>query len=182
MNIFYLHKSPIECAQQHCDKHVVKMIIEYAQLLSTAHRVLDGVEYEARTEANRKIKRWKLNDSFHDNMLYKASHVNHPSGVWTRSTSENYTWLTNLLCHLCEEYTYRYDKHHKVEESGLCYVLLKNVPKNIQKGDFYCPPPAMPDIYKVPGDSIQSYKNYYLNDKKRFATWKKRKLPEWWHV
>ena len=43
MNIFYLHNDPQIAAQMHCDKHVVKMILEYAQLLSTAHHELDGV-------------------------------------------------------------------------------------------------------------------------------------------
>ena len=42
MNIFYLHEDPIQNIKWHVDKHVVKMATEYAQLLSTAHRFLDG--------------------------------------------------------------------------------------------------------------------------------------------
>jgi len=68
MNIFYLDKDPIKSAEMHCDKHVVKMIIEYAQLLSTAHRVLDGVEQIGRTINNRKYKRFILNSNL-ENIL-----------------------------------------------------------------------------------------------------------------
>ena len=48
MNIFYLDRDPVIAAQMMCDKHVVKMILESAQMLSTAHRVLDGDEYATR--------------------------------------------------------------------------------------------------------------------------------------
>jgi hypothetical protein len=187
MNVFYLDKDPSTCAQQHCDKHVVKMIIEYAQLLSTAHRVLDGEQYIEERYVHgslparfHKIKRWKLEDSL-ESKLYKASHINHPSAVWARDSHLNYLWLASLLNSLCDEYTHRYDKVHKVRESGLSNILFSKVPQNIMiRKTFFEPPPAMPDIYKVPNDSIQSYRNYYLNDKKRFATWKNRKSPEWW--
>ena len=54
MNIFYLDRHPKICAEYHCDKHTVKMIIEYAQLMSTAHRVLDGEEYYDKTSNGRK--------------------------------------------------------------------------------------------------------------------------------
>ena len=49
MNIFYLHNDPKVCAELHVDKHVVKMIVEYAQLLSTAKRMTDGIKYEAKS-------------------------------------------------------------------------------------------------------------------------------------
>ena len=74
MNIFELHENPNVCAEMHCDKHIVKMPIEYAQLLSTAHRVLDGTEYIGETKTGRKAKRWRLDDE-RENHLYKASHV-----------------------------------------------------------------------------------------------------------
>ena len=83
MNIFYLSHNTQECAEMHVDKHVVKMILEYSQLLSTAHRVLDGVEY-IDNSSGRKIKRWKLNWSAFEDTLYKATHINHPSAVWCR--------------------------------------------------------------------------------------------------
>ena len=92
MNIFYLHNDPKICASYHNNKHVVKMILEYAQLMSTAHRVLDGTVYESKTKNNRRIKRWLLDDD-RENILWKASHIQHPSGIWLRSSSENYKWL-----------------------------------------------------------------------------------------
>ena len=59
MNIFYLSKNWKRAAGMHCDKHCVKMLVEYAQLLSTAHRVVDGTEYYGETKNGRKIKRNK---------------------------------------------------------------------------------------------------------------------------
>ena len=78
MNIFMLHENPQTNVEMHCDKHVVKMVIEYAQLMSTAHRVLDGKLYEDRTANNRRIKRWLHPNPNMENLLYKASHINHP--------------------------------------------------------------------------------------------------------
>lgn len=179
MNIFYLDHDVYKCAEMHNDKHVVKMILEYAQLLSTAHRVLDGYEYAGISASGRKKKIWKL-DSDYDSVLYSATHINHPSAVWVRQSKQNYIWLSNLLIALCEEYTYRYGKTHKVERDGLCYVLLKNVPNAIADSDFTQPTPAMPDDVKVSGDSLASYRNYYINNKTHLANWKKRTTPEWY--
>lgn len=181
MNIFYLHNNQKECAKLHNDKHVVKMILEYAQLLSTAHRILDGHEIVELTANGRKIKRWKLESEL-DNVLYKSTHSNHPSAVWVRQSKENYLWLANMLVSLCEEYTYRYGKHHKVEQTGLCFVLLKNIPQNIGNEGWSEPTPAMPDEYKVPGNSIQAYINYYLGAKQHLANWKKRSIPSWYVI
>ena len=114
MNIFYLHPEPRTCAEMHVDKHVVKMIIEYAQLLSTAHRILDGEEY-IDASSGRRIKRWRLADDAMEQNLYKASHINHPSAVWVRQSNNNYTWLFCLFTELLQEYTYRYGKHHATE-------------------------------------------------------------------
>lgn len=174
MNIFYLDPNTTKCAEYHVDRHCVKMIVEYAQLLSTAHRVLDGVEY-VDTSSGRKIKRWKL-DSSYEPILYKATHINHPSAVWVRQSYKNYMWLRSLLYRLCKEYTYRYGKVHKVESSGL-YEALSYAPINIKPGVFTEPTQAMPDIYKVVGDSVQSYINYYLGDKQRMFKWKNRDVP-----
>lgn len=179
MNIFYLSNDVRRCAQYHVDKHCVKMILEYAQLLSTAHRVLDGYPTVVISHAGRKTKKFLLTDSKLDSVVYSATHINHPSAVWVRQSKENYIWLCNMLVALCEEYTHRYGKTHKVERDGLCQVLLKNVPKNIKTAGFTEPTPAMPDEYKVPGNSIQSYYNYYNGAKTRMFTWKKREVPEW---
>jgi len=180
MNIFALHLEPKTCAEMHVDKHVVKMILEYSQLLSTAHRVLDGQQY-VDDSSGRRIKRWKLNNSFAgDKLLYKATHINHPSAIWARESKANYQWLAYLLQELCKEYTHRYGRVHKSEEIGLVKWLVDYIPENIPTKPFTQPTPAMPDQYKVKGDSVKSYRNYYIGDKQRMASWKKRQVPVWW--
>lgn len=176
MNIFYLNSNPKVCAEMHLDKHVVKMIIEYAQLMSTAHRVLDGEQYTDKTANNRSIQRWRMNNEMLEHGLMKASHINHPSNIWVRASKENYIWLLKMWLHLLAEYTHRYGKQHACEK----YIdVLYNAPKNIPNVAFTEPTPAMPDIYKVTNDSIKSYQNYYIHDKAKFAKWKNRETPEW---
>lgn len=175
MNIFYLHNDPRICAQQHVDKHCVKMILEYAQLLSTAHRVLDGTLTDVISNSGRRKKVYTINDS-RDGILYSATHINHPSAVWVRQSDTNYKWLYSLFIELMTEYTYRYGKTHATDRLS---IALKSPPKNIPQGSFTEPTPAMPDEYKVAGDSVQSYKNYYLGDKKRMFSWKNRETPSW---
>ena len=92
MNIFYLDNDPKVCAQMHLDKHVVKMILEYCQLLSTAHRVLDGTEVMGKSKTGRNVKRWILPDK-REEIVYSATHINHPSAVWARQSAMNYYWL-----------------------------------------------------------------------------------------
>ena len=179
MNIFYLDHDVRKCAEMHNDKHVVKMILEYAQLLSTAHRVLDGVELSGLSDSGRKKKFWTLGDS-RDYTLYKATHINHPSAVWVRKSVQNYMWLAEMLEVLCGEYTYRYGKVHKVERDGLMQLLKNEFPKNLPIAPFTEPTPAMPDDVKIIGDSIKSYRNYYINNKAHLANWKKRTTPEWY--
>jgi hypothetical protein len=176
MNIFYLDRDVKTCATYHNDKHVVKMILEYAQLLSTAHRMLDGKEY-IDASSGRRIKRWRLEHDQMENMLYKASHINHPSAIWARQSNNNYNWLMCLFQELLQEYTYRYGKIHATDR--LVY-WLRQPPKNIPVGYLTQPTPAMPDEYKVTGDSLQSYRNYYIGAKKTMAKWKNRPIPEWW--
>ena len=89
MNIFYLHYDTKKCAEMHVDKHCVKMILEYAQLLSTAHRVLDGRESITLSLSGRKKKVWTIDDH-RNNVLYSATHINHPSAIWVRQSLENY--------------------------------------------------------------------------------------------
>lgn len=178
MNIFYLNKNPKQCAQQHLDKHVVKMILEYAQLLSTAHRVLDGEHY-IDASSGRKIQRWKLQNLQLEHKLFKASHINHPSAIWCRKNVQNYMWLAELLEETCVEYTYRYGRTHSVEQSGLMQDLKNNFPKNLSIGEFTEPTPAMPDDCKIVGNSIKSYHAYYVEKKRMFAKWTNRPMPLW---
>lgn len=176
MNIFFLNHNPSICAQEHVDKHIVKMTLEYGQLMSTAHRVLDGQPYYDKTVNNRKILRFLLPDN-REEFIWKASHFNHPSGIWVRSSQTHYTWLYNLWLCMLEEYTYRYNKQHKAERMKKWFMYP---PTNIPKlGWLSDPPPAMPDKYKV-DNSILSYRNYYKGDKLSFATWKYRNKPDWY--
>ena len=156
MNIFYLHNDPAICALYHCDKHVVKMIVEYCQLLSTAHRMLDGNP---------------LPNTELDKILYKNTHYNHPSAIWARMCRENYQWLHALLVELNREYTRRYGRVHKSASGGVIDALA-TTPQNLPEGSFTEPTQAMPDEYKVPGDSISAYKKFYVAEKSSFAKWK----------
>jgi hypothetical protein len=192
MNIFYLDPDPKICAEQHISKHTCKMVIEYAQLMSTAHRVLDGTEYTDLTANGRRIKRWRMDDPFMESTLYKASHINHPSAIWCRENKQNYLYLHRLWHYLLQEYTYRYGRKHECEKLGAALYLR---PENIKDGEFFAPTPAMPPELKiiaenpVPGrkyDSLKSYHNYYNVSKRSFATWKgkvnSRPTPEWYNV
>lgn len=176
MNIFYIDESPVQAAQWMVDRHVVKMILESAQLLSTAHRLLDGEEFIGKTKTGRKAKRWKLYDSRED-VLYQATHINHPSAVWCRKSVENYNWLADHLHALLQEYTHRYGKKHKVE-GDLSYMLM-SPPKNLQEYDMTTMPSAMADEYKISDDPIINYRNYYQNGKASLHSWKNRQPPEW---
>jgi hypothetical protein len=174
MNIFYLHNDPRTCAEMHNDKHVVKMILEYAQLLSTAHRVLDGDISIGRSKTGRKQSRYVLRDT-RDDVLYSATHINHPSAVWVRQSSANYDWLYVMWVELMDEYTYRYGKVHATERLK---KDLSRLPYKIPKGEFTPPTPAMPDEYKV-SDVVESYHKYYIGSKRVMSRWTDRPMPKW---
>jgi len=176
MNIFYLDNDPRKCAEMHVDKHCVKMILEYAQLLSTAHRVLDGTQSVRLSKTGRKQTTFVLPDS-RESVLYSATHINHPSAIWVRQSAKNYVWLYELFGWLCNEYTHRYGKIHATQRlDPELMIPPKNIPYDV---DFTEPTPAMPDEYKVNGDSLTSYHNYYLGDKTRMFSWKNREIPKW---
>ena len=177
MNIFYIDSNPKLCAEWAVDKHVVKMILEAAQLLSTAHRVLDGVEY-IDASSGRKIKRWRLPDH-RDTELYSATHVNHPSAVWCRESNNNYNWLWCYLWEHCKEYTRRYGKKHKVETSGLLNALSQP-PFNIAVAPKTQPPAAMDAKYIISEDAIKNYRNYYKVGKAHLHSWKHPATPPDW--
>ena len=182
MNMFYLSEDPQLCAKWSVDSHCVKMILESAQLLSTAHRILDGTQYtEEKTLANgrkRNIQRWRLPDQ-REGILYSATHVNHPCAIWCRQSAANYAWLWSLMTEYCIEYTGRYGKVHKIASDGLLDEL-DVVPYNIP-GDvgFTKPPSAMDPKYIISDDPILNYRNYYKYGKAHLHKWKKRQPPEW---
>ena len=179
MNLFYLHEDPKESAKLHLDKHVVKMVIEYAQMLSTAHRMLDGTQYTD-ASSGRRIQRWRLDNSNMDGVLYKASHINHPSTRWVRENAIQYKYAYDMFTALCDEYTYRYGKIH------LTYTklrdLLNEIPNNITLGSYSEPPQCMPEDVKVQNDSISAYHKYYQEYKKDFAVWTARPTPEFMYA
>lgn len=180
MNIFDINENVELCASEHIDLHVIKMCTEYAQLLSTAHRVLDGHETTVLSQNGRRIKTWMFDD-IRDYQYYKSCHVNHPSNIWVRKRASHYRWLFNLWRSLNREYTFRYGKIHKTMR--VLHDSLYKLPQNIShEGAFERPYPAMSKYPEcvVEGDNIKSYRNFYWADKQSFATWKKRDKPEWW--
>lgn len=180
MNIFYLDHNPVEAARNHLDKHVVKMILEYAQLLSTAHRVIDGTEKVTVSSSGRKKKVWQLEDK-RDSILYAATHINHPSAIWARQSAVNYDYLYALFVSCCDEYTYRYGKVHLTDTK--LRDVLREIPKKIPYDNktriWHGPTPAMPDECKIPGDHLSSYRKYYIDKKAEMAMWTNREPPEW---
>jgi hypothetical protein len=157
MNIFLLDTDTRKCAQYHCDKHVVKMILETAQLLCGVHHMTDQVT---------------------EQVPYKLSHKNHPCAIWSRESLSNYLYLCDLGLELCKEYTYRYGKRHKSQDVIEWCVINK---PNICDKEFTEPARAMPNEYKV--DSVvESYRNYYIGEKSKIAVWKNREIPEWFKM
>jgi len=156
MNIFFLDWDTKKCAEYHCDKHVVKMILETAQLLCGAHHVTHQVTHQ---------------------VPYKLSHKNHPCAIWVRESLSNYLYLCDLGLELCKEYTYRYGKRHKSQDVIEWCITNK---LNICDKGFTEPPKAMPDQYKEK-DVIKSYRNYYIFEKFKFAVWKNREPPDWFN-
>ena len=174
MNIFYISADPIQAAQWMVDKHVVKMILESAQLLSTAHRVLDGKEW-VDSSSGRRIKRWELGDG-REHVMYKATHINHPSAVWCRQSVENYLWLVEHFHALLDEYTYRYNKRHKCHD--MLYTL-QSPPLQLKAWDATPMICAMPDEYQTSTDPVENYRNYYRVGKVNLHKWTGRPAPDW---
>ena len=179
MNVFYLHEDPKICAEMHLDKHCVKMLVEYAQLMCTAHRVLDGTPWEqlivTKHGRGRKIKRW--NHPTRDYYLYKATMVNHPTNVWLRQSKENYEWLYKMWLCLHKEYQNRYGKYQYHKSVAKLKSILKNPPANIPDVPFTEPAQAMPDDVKN-DCTVTAYRDYYIKYKKGFAEWKTT-TPTW---
>jgi len=150
MNIFYLHEDPQKASEYQYDKHVVKMILESAQMLCTAHHHYGNG----------------------NNVPYKKAHYNHPSTVWARKSIPNYMWLYQHMMALGDEYTKRYGKVHMSIDK--CAEALKHPPKGINTYEsFTQPPQCMPDEYKTEC-SVDAYWNYYIGDKEHVASKQER--------
>lgn len=155
MNIFFLDADIDKCGQFHVDKHVVKMPLEYAQLLSTAHHVHNS----------------PLADK-----VYKSTHVNHPCAIWTAASAGAYSTVLALFKATAREYHYRYCRKHKSYVDLYTILSSFNPCPDVATSE---PPQCMPDEYK---DTcyIQAYRNYYMGDKRGMASWSKRFEPDWW--
>ena len=158
MNIFFLSFNPKQAAEYHCDKHVVKMILETAQLLYSAH--------------------WMLDPSGLPEVSYKLAHKNHPCSIWVRESLSNYMWLAELGHHLCEEYRFRYgDKEHKTEAH--LKWLRANPPIGLKDIGVTEIRLAMPVEYKRP-NPVEAYRAYYLENKHKvrgIVCYSKREPP-----
>lgn len=165
MNIFVLDELPQLAARYHCDKHVIKMILESAQILCTS-LVMNGVDPI--------------------DVPYKPTHSNHPCVVWARSDLANWKWLYNLIFELDKEYRFRYEKtlNHGAYAKIKAYNLFARASyewNNLfekNKGSMFVQ--CMPEKYKIEGDPVKAYRNYYIEEKYEFATWKKDRTPHWW--
>jgi len=179
MNLFFLDIDPKKCAEQHCNKHLVKMILELTQILYTTHRIL------------------KTKDLPPDAYQIFSSH--HPTCIWNRQCATNYNYTTEVAKYLCEEYTFRYSKVHKCEKhidwlkSNLPTFITNDNPyinckkpvvlsynKKFQELGHTPVPLAMPDDVKFT-DTFKSYRFYYIVYKRTFAKWKDR-LEPWWYT
>jgi hypothetical protein len=152
MNIFVLDTDIEKCAQYHCDQHVVKMILESVQMLCTA-----------------------LNKKGFDTP-YRSTHVKHPCVLWVEQSYGNFLWLKNLTIELDKEYRYRYNRDSRHKSIAILDAISPCHYENLGVTEFA---QAMPDEYKVPGDAVQAYRQFYLGEKMAFAKWTKRPAPAW---
>ncbi len=163
MNIFILDTSPSNAVKMLCDKHIVKMPLETAQLLCGVFWVF--LKSSSLTQANISIP-------------YKMTHHNHPCSVWVRESQGNFNWLIEYGIVLCKEYSYRYNKIHKSEE----VIHWCDANKSMLKFTLYEQTrfvQTMPEQYRS-GDPVEAYRQYYINEKYHFAKWEKgRKEPLW---
>lgn len=152
MNIFVLHQQPALAAQMLCDKHVVKMIVESAQIMATLH-------HQAGTPAH-----------------YRATHQHHPCTIWAGESAMNYVWLLAHAKAMCREYTHRYGRIHKSEQ----YITgeLHHLPRGIHRNTLTPFAQAMPEEYRN-DDPVIAYRTYYLKDKAHFCKWTNRDVPAW---
>ena len=184
MNIFVLSDLPQEAAEHHCNKHVVKMILESAQMLCTAHWLS---HLQLRNKRISDFKRVRDAQAWlrqvvptADQPPWSMTHINHPCSVWTRESTANYEWHAQLGQALCDEYTRRYGKVHK--STGVHLWLSQNVPTlpSSVKTDH---PQCVPDDCKAaPNDPVTAYRQYYNRYKNRFAVWEPRSKPPSWYT
>ena len=155
MNIFILDKAPIKCTRYHCDKHVIKMLLESAQMLCTVIWLHQGVA------------------------PYKPTHIKHPCVQWICQSVGNWHWLVRLSAALNEEYKYRFS--HICNHKSYDVINGLSVPKlpSIGRTSFI---QVMPDEYKYSTDPVSAYRKFYIAEKGYFCQWTKRKKPYWFKL
>ena len=183
MNIFVLDKDPVKAAKYHCDKHVVKMILESGQMLCTAHWIHNLNQTDKQFSDFKRVKEAKefILENIDSKYIppWKMTHAKHPCSIWTAETQENYQWHLNLMKHLLKEYTKRYKKNHKAE--SVWVWLNENYPLASSWSSLKTEhPQCMPDECKVFGDPVAAYRKYYHEHKSYMAKWKWGPLPDWW--
>jgi len=163
MNIFVLDINPRLAALYHNDRHCVKMILETAQLLCTAHLIIDGDQ----------IAKKQIGE-----LILRPTHMHHPCAVWVREASLNYEWAHELGVGLLDQYTQRYGKVHAFDQ---LFVKLGRLPLNLQHLSMRTPfRQCMPDAYKQE-DAVEAYRDYYFYEKQHLAMWKApADVPHWW--
>lgn len=175
MNIFFLSRSTAEAAKAHHDQHVIKMVIESAQLLSTAWHQLNP-EY---------IKREPNGNTFllGGKRIFAPSHTNHPMAIWVRENTANYQYCWNLGLDLADEYYHRWGQFHDEPRRHNTQAILEtlgNMPPALQEAEVMTNPPlCMPDEYKR-DDPVEAYRAYY-NGAKLIGNpnYTNRERPEW---
>lgn len=157
MNLFHLSKCPLKSARYLCDKHIPKMTVETAQMLSTVHHLYDS-------------------DLTPD--LYKPTHMCHPMTVWVGRSKENYLWTYRHFTELCKEFKKRYGKPILTER---LLPLLANIPELVPYYELTTPPLCMPEQYQGPCP-INAYRAYYQGAKRYFAKWERGTDEPWWWI
>jgi len=169
MNIFFLSFDPVQAAQWHCDKHVVKMLLETTQLLWTAwHCYADrSLLVSAPTTKG-------------GSPGYQSTHRNHPCAIWVRQSQGNWNWLISLARALADEYRFRFGAH-KVHACEIHVAWLAANEPVLPPGPLTWPVLAMPDEYKISQSPTACYKAYYMGQKRErgLLVYKGRSPPPW---
>ncbi|QJT71000.1 hypothetical protein GR7B_00202 [Vibrio phage vB_VcorM_GR7B] len=168
MNIFITSKCPEKAARNCCDQHIIKMPVESLQMCSVAQHETGG---------------WFVG-------LYSPSHVNHPCNIWVRQAQMNYKWLLRFVKACQYEYRYRFgDKPRKVDDvykivpKSVSVSLIDRTPfvAAISKPDKVWELWTWADAYEKGIVTItKSYREFYIQDKSRWARWTKRRPPKWY--
>lgn len=170
MNIFALNEDPNLAAEDCCDKHVVKMPIECAQMASM---VLDTNYMEQyRGSVNSPSAQLGLPQ-------YPKAHLKHPSTLWAMESRSNYMWLVKHMRALLRQYTLRYNKVHSMDSLPMIYeAQCKFLKFDKQQLTKFAIAIANQELHD--DDPVIAYRNYYNIEKSRFAKWKSGRIPTWY--